>query len=391
MTISLERPQLDDLEKVLGAGISSLDISAEERAKVVARYNSLGQTLNEHWAESTAENRVYVQGSFALGTVTRRIHRNDDVDIDLVVVRGIQTSSTTQVALKADAGTGLRKFVAASHPKALLAESERCWTLEYPGMHMDVLPAVPDASSERGSDDGILITDHDVRSWLRSDPLGYANWFRDVARKEVMAKEAFLAERGVDVVDVPEWTRKTTLQLAVQALKRHRDIYFTGRLDHRPSSIIITTLAAHAYQLDQLGGNLFDVMRAIATNLVDHIEVINGQHVIANPVMPEENFADCWASEPWRASALFEWADAVSQDISGIAARSGNDNVLKGIRMVLGEHAALAGARALSYPHVEARRSGILRAQNGLGTLTVTGPASSTRPVKDHTFHGGRM
>ena len=64
MTISLERPQLDDLEKVLGAGISSLDISAEERAQVVSRYNSLGQTLSEHWAESTAENAVYVQGSF---------------------------------------------------------------------------------------------------------------------------------------------------------------------------------------------------------------------------------------------------------------------------------------------------------------------------------------
>lgn len=388
MTISLERAGLHDLEKVLGAGISTLDITEEERAQVIARYGSLGETLNEHWSESTAENRVYVQGSFALGTVTRKIHRYDDVDIDLVVVRGIQTSSTTQAALKADTGAGLRKFVASSQPKALLDESERCWTLEYPGMHMDVLPAVPDTSPERGSDDGILITDHDVRSWLRSDPLGYANWFRQVALEEVLAKEAFLAERGVDVADVPAWTRKTTLQLAVQALKRHRDIYFTGRLGERPSSIIITTLAAHAYQP---GGNLFDVMRAIAGGLVDHIQVINGQYVIANPVMQEENFADCWVSERWRAAALFEWAEAVSQDISGIAARSGNDNVLKGVRMVLGESAALAGARALSYPHVQARRSGALRAQNGLGTLAVTGPVSSTRPVKDHTFHGGRM
>lgn len=388
MTISLERTKLDDLDKVLGAGISSLDITEEERAQVVARYESLGQTLNEHWSESTADNRVYVQGSFALGTVTRKIHRNDDVDIDLVVVRGIQTSSTTQAELKADTGSGLRKFVASSRPKALLEESERCWTLKYPGMHMDVLPAVPDASSQRGSDDGILITDHDVRLWLRSDPLGYADWFRKVALKEVLAKEAFLAERGVDVADVPEWTRKTSLQLAVQTLKRHRDIYFTGRLDERPSSVIITTLAAHAYQP---GGNLFDVLRTIASNLVDHIERSNGQHVIANPVMLEENFADCWISEPWRAAALFEWAEAVSQDINGIAARSGNDNVLKGVRTVLGENAALAGARALSYPHVAARRSGTLRAHHGSGTLAVGGPATATRPVRDHTFHGGRM
>lgn len=387
MTISLDRAGLHDLEKVLGAGISSLDITEKERAQVIARYEGVGQTLDEHWSDSTAANKVYVQGSFALGTVTRKIHRNDDVDIDLVVVRGIQRSSITQRDLKADTGAGLRKFAASSQPRAVLDESERCWTLEYPGMHLDVLPAIPDVSPERGSDDGILITDHDVRSWLQSDPLGYADWFRKVALEEVLAKEAFLAERGgVDVADVPSWTRKTTLQLAVQALKRHRDIYFTGRLDERPSSVIITTLAARAYRP---GGNLFDVMSAIASGLVDHIEVIDGHYVIANPVLLEENFADCWVREPWRASALFEWAEAVARDINGIAAQAGNDNVLKGVRLVLGENAALAGARALSRPHVDARRSGQLRTQNGFGTLTTAGAASATRLVRDHNFHGG--
>lgn len=386
MTIALESAAVHDLEKVLGASISTLDITEKERAQVIARYENVGETLDEHWSGSTAVNRVYVQGSFALGTVTRKFHRNDDVDIDLVVVRGIQSSSTTQGELKADTGVGLRKFAASSEPRPALEESERCWTLEYPGMHLDVLPAIPDASAERGSDEGILITDHDVRSWLRSDPLGYAKWFGQVALEEVRAEEALLAKRGVDVADVPTWRRKTRLQLAVQALKRHRDIYFTGRLDKRPSSVIITTLAARAYQP---GGNLFDVLRAIASNLLDQVQVIDGQYVVANPVMPEENFADCWAREPWRAAALVEWADAVARDINAIAARAGNDQVLKGVRMVLGENAALAGAQALSRPHVDARRSGQLRAQNGSGTLAVGGPAMATRPVRDHNFYGG--
>lgn len=388
MTISLERTGFRDLEKVLGTGISTLDITAKEKAQVTSRYESVGAILNEHWADSTADNQVYVQGSFALGTMTRKFHRNDDVDIDLVVLRGIQASSTTQFDLKEDTGAGLRKFVATSQAKASLVESERCWTLEYPGMHMDILPAVPDTSPERGSDDGILITDHDVRSWQRSDPRGYAAWFKQVAREEVMLKEALLAKRGVDVDAVPDWTRKTTLQLAVQALKRHRDIYFTDRLDQRPSSIVITTLAARAYQR---GENLFEVLQGISGSFVEHIQVINGQYVVANPVMPEENFADCWANERWRAAAMFEWAEAVSRDINAIAARSGNDNVLKGVRVVLGENAALAGARALSNPLVEARQSGNLRAQNGTGTLAIAGAATTTRPVRNHTFHGGRM
>lgn len=388
MTISLERAEVHDLEKVLGAGIATLDITEKERAQVLARYEGVGQTLNEHWSESTADNRVYVQGSFALGTVTRKVHRNDDVDIDLVVVRGIHSSSTTQADLKTDTGAGLRKFAVSSDPRAGLEESERCWTLEYPGMHLDVLPAIPDLSAGPGSEDGILITDHDVRTWLRSNPLGFAKWFNDAALEEVLAKEAFLAERGVDVADVPTWTRKTTLQLAVQALKRHRDLYFTGRLDKRPSSIIITTLAAHAYQPD---GNLFDVLRGIAGRLLDHVEVMGGKYVVANPVMPEENFADSWGNEPWRAAALSEWAEAVNQNINGIASRAGTEHVLKGVQMVLGQKAALAGAEALSRPHIDARRSGLLRVQNGTGALMVGGPAGATRPVKDHNFHGGSM
>ncbi|MFJ4286844.1 nucleotidyltransferase [Paenarthrobacter nicotinovorans] len=388
MTISLERTGFGDLERVLGAGISTLDITEKEKAQVTSRYQALGETLNAHWADSTADNRVYVQGSFALGTMTRRIHRKDDVDIDIVVLRGIQASSTTQVELKQDTGSGLRKFLTASQANASLVESERCWTLEYPGMHMDVLPAVPDTSPERGSDDGILITDHDVRSWQRSDPRGYALWFKQVTIEEVLLKEALLAKRGVDVDAVPDWTRKTTLQLAVQALKRHRDIYFTGRLHERPSSIVITTLAARAYQP---GDNLFDVLQGIAGSIATHIQVINGQYVVANPVMPEENFADCWANERWRATAMFEWAEAVSRDINAIASRHGNDNVLKGVQMVLGENAAIAAARALSKPLFEARQSGGLRAQHGAATLAVAGHASTTRPVRRHDFHGGRV
>jgi hypothetical protein len=51
-----------------------------------------------------------------------------------------------------------------------------------------------------------------------------------------------------NIEDVPEWRVKTPLQRAVQLLKRHRDVYFAGDYENRPISIIITTLAAHAYK-----------------------------------------------------------------------------------------------------------------------------------------------
>ena len=124
-------------------------------------------------------------------------------------------------------------------------EGKRCWTLHYLGFHLDVLPALPNLSAP--SDSAIIITDTEVLRWQFSNPIAYADWFHGVMAKEMEDKLKVIAKR-MDIAQVPDWQVKTTLQQTVQALKRHRDIYFTDHLDQRPASIIITTLAAHAYR-----------------------------------------------------------------------------------------------------------------------------------------------
>ena len=63
---------------------------------------------------------------------------------------------------------------------------------------------------------------------------------------------------------VPKYqSNKTPLQRAVQILKRHRDIMFAGDED-KPVSIIITTLAAKAYQGDVSD---FDVAKEMITSV----------------------------------------------------------------------------------------------------------------------------
>jgi len=59
-------------------------------------------------------------------------------------------------------------------------------------------------------------------------------------RRAALAKDAQL-----NVEDVPEWQIKTPLQIAVQILKRHRDIYFKtiatpGTSDHRTVGRILS-------------------------------------------------------------------------------------------------------------------------------------------------------
>lgn len=377
------------LSEMLGAGIGSLDISRRERELVVARYELLGSVLDSYWRDSYLDNEAYPQGSFALGTVTRRIHRNDEIDIDLVVVRGLEKCSTTQAELKRDTGQGLCDF--ARHPDAggpRLSESDRCWSLEYSGMHIDVLPAIPDGHTETG----IEITDKNIVRWQPSNPKGFAKWFNDVGHPEWAERQWRLKMSGVDVADVPDWRQKTNLQLAVQALKRHRDIYFADRLHRRPTSIVITTLAALAYErasVDVAGEELYEALRVIAEGLDDGVERVNGLWIIENPAMPGENFADYWVHERWRASDLFEWTAAVRQTISGMPDGLGSDGVLNRIGDAFGGNVKVASARAISEPILTARQSGQLSYGAGSGIL---GSASTAaRPVRPHTFHGGKL
>jgi len=382
------RTSLGDLDHVLGAGLASLDITLAERHLAVGRYRALGRTLDRHWETMRGDNCVSPQGSFLLGTVTRRIHRDDDIDIDCVVLKDVAKTSVTQRDLKADVGAGVRKY-AASHDSSrpLVSESDRCWTLSWPGMHLDALPAVPNGGT---GGTGLLITDRHLRAWLPSDPAGYATWFRDRMSHELLNERTILAKK-LQVDDVPDWKVKTTLQQSVQALKRHRDLYFADNLDERPSSIIITTLAAHAYPGP---GELYDVLRTVSAHMPNHLEGRPGQWRLSNPVQDQENFADYWAVDPRRADRFFEWIGVAAADFRSIGARSGLDIAVSRIQEAFGPRVALAASAAVSEATVHARRAGELRMAGATGLLSVASRAhassSSTRMVKDHNFHGGK-
>lgn len=160
-----------------------------------------------------------------------------------------------------------------------------------------------------------------------------------------MAGALRIAEsRQMDVEHLPQRVFKTTLQRTVQALKRHRDIYFTGDLGNRPASIIITTLAALSYEP---GGDLFGVLRHVVGHMADHIEISFGRYVIANPVEEKENFADRWAWHPIRARRFFQWLEAAQHDFAEIGNARHSDDLLGRTALALGKKAADAAQHAI--------------------------------------------
>ena len=174
--------------------------------------------------------------------------------------------------------------------------------------------------------------------WQLSNPIAYADWFHKVMAKEIEEKLKVVAKR-MDVADVPAWQVKTTLQRTVQALKRHRDLYFTDALDLRPASIIITTLAAHAYRGN--GGDLYEVLDDITDRMPSFVRVDGQRHIVANPVEPRENFTDRWHGKPERAEAFFRWIEQAKTDFDGLAlAGSGLDTVISKMASVFGDNPA---------------------------------------------------
>lgn len=122
----------------------------------------------------------------------------------------------------------------------------------------------------------------------------------------IRLSEARAIGKRMDVADVPAWTVKTTLQRTVQALKRHRDLFFADRPKDRPASIIITTLAGMAYST---GGSIYEVLTDVTAKMPGLVERRDGVYWVENPVHPEESFADRWRRHPGRDRRFFEWME----------------------------------------------------------------------------------
>lgn len=333
--------------QLLEAIAEELNIPESYFKQAVERYESIGEWL-ERDKSRVAQFRpeIYPQGSFRLGTVIRPISDRDEYDLDLVSELSLDKGTVTQQMLKNLVGQEIKSYAHAKNIKSPVKEGKRCWTLDYSDVvqfHIDILPAIPDAEmfkqlleenkqllEEKGDipsnwlDLAIAITDNTHHNydridfeWPRSNPRGYAEWFRSCMKTRFdIIRIAYLMERQVE--DVPDYKIKTPLQQSIQICKRHRDIWFEENKLHyhekaKPISIIPTTLAARAYDNE---ADLQEALWNIVSNMHKHIERdINGAACILNPVDPLENFADKWREDPIREKCFQDWLEQLQEDL----------------------------------------------------------------------------
>lgn len=325
-----------------------LDISETNYKKAVDSYTAVGKYLLKELGDGT---KVYPQGSFLYGTVTRPYFKGKDVEYDIDLVCEYEPLPDTADKCKNSCGDALK---ASEIYEKLLKDKEgrRCWTLEYAkideiNFHIDILPSkhveeeriqeiIENGVAMQYAQTAIMITTKtdDGYKWDESNPKGYKAWLDDITSVYMQEKRA-LFEASVERVP-GQYESKTAVHRVIQILKRHRDIRFdkANMNDIKPISMIITTLAARVAEANtDKSISTFELLKIVIKS-ADRIKALNeqqrfdafektfiikkenGEWEILNPVNPEENFADKWHENgAKKARAFFQWVDWLKQDL----------------------------------------------------------------------------
>lgn len=332
-------PKLELLLEEIG---TALDLSEAQYAAVVDRYEAVARHLSKDDSLLKDFNPdIMPQGSFLLGTMIKPILEDDELDVDIVCRLRSKRTHWAQFHLKQEVGEQIKKDD--RYENMLDKEGRRCWTLLYAEdtkFHLDILPSVvsedhfsllerrfTDLSSNDIEALSIRITDKtlpnyktdtNLQNWLKSNPFGYAAWFND--RKMTTEKRRNIP-LNESIKPLPRYEKKKEpLQRVIQILKRHRDIMFGGD-EHKPISIIITTLAAKSYRGET---SIFDALINILSSMENHIKYIfSHEHQkkiawIENPVNDTENFADKWADTPQKEEYFYLWINKAKEDFATV-------------------------------------------------------------------------
>lgn len=353
-------------DQILTELAQSLDIPDTAYEAAQSRYHDLGEWLRDDSKAKSAQFKPLVspQGSFRLGTVTKPWKR-DEYDLALAcnLQAGIGTETFTQYQLKQLVGNDLSAYRAERRIQDKLEEKHRCWRLRYQdhlNFHLDAVPCIPHTEHVRKNIEqrmiqagtsaslaqdvaalAVAITDDRHRSYQRiandwdvSNPEGFARWFES----RMKLAHALLESRAIQakvgrIEELPVFRWKTPLQTAIQILKRHRDVMYEHEPDRKPISIIITTLAAQAYQGE------VDLAAALG-QILSNMHVNPSEPRVPNPVNPQEDFADRWKTPEGRRLQLEDnfvvWLGKAKHDLTTIFFPSDYDVVREQVQKRFG-------------------------------------------------------
>lgn len=339
--------------------LNKLELSQEELASAKRRYEALGRHVAAKLGMSDTDAHVFVQGSMRTQTtVSPRGNQNFDLDV-VVKLTGPRAQGITDSERFFQAfGSALKGIQGAGDPRP----KRRCWRLNYPGepFYFDVTPALPNSLSL-----GLVATDLRVRDpdtiWSPSNPEEFADWFCKIADKRFAFSRGLL-ERAIkadtQVTPIPDTPIgiDDILRRGIQLIKLHRDNYYwekTDRKEAMPISVILVTLAGHAYNHMVTHertsySSPIEVLLELVDRMPSGIGFDGRYYSVPNPVLPSENFADRWNSDKERRAQEFSiWHKQLASDLEALFTEGYSKKSEARIRSVFGQYGVEAWKASL--------------------------------------------
>jgi hypothetical protein len=364
------------LDAILDHLVEAVQLTATQRADAEGKYNAVGGWLHaENSRMRVFDPQIFAQGSLRIDTTVKPLAR-EEFDLDLVCELAASDALTPGGAYEllwsrmSEHGTY----------RELIERCPRCIRINYAGdFHLDIVPAIPDPV-DGGT--ALLIPDRDLQSWHPSNPKGYAVWFEDMARLPILEKKHTLGAT-IEPLRAPEpAATKAPLKLAVQLLKRWRDVAFGARQEAPPPSIVLTTIAGRVYGKER---HVTDALSAILSGTLSCS--YRSLSALTNPANPREFICERWLAAPGAYDAFCEELTQFAAAWQTLVQHGTFPAVGTDLMRLFGETPVRRALKAYAATFTKAREDGSLRAVSKTGTL-VTGGATQGLRVPNHTFFG---
>jgi hypothetical protein len=340
------KAELAQWSQLIGTLLQRLELSAVEKEKAEDAYSDLANSIARKIGLTRTDIEVIPQGSMRTQTtISPRGNAKFDLDVIIKILSGPLTTLKPDEMFKrfGPALTGNEQETGDPKPK------RRCWRLDYPGQsfYFDVTPAIVDPLRSMGT--LLKVRDPDT-GWTPSNPEDFADWFCERAALR-FPFQAIKVDRGIqahgNVEPLPDGAigLDDILRRSVQLMKLHRDNFYWSvdqRKDFAPISVIIVTLATHAYQhLHDTQATSFDspleVLLAVVERMPEHIERNGVAFRVENPRLPRENFADRWNTDNGvRYGEFLRWHKALVNDLEALLHQKRSGATEDRIRKVFG-------------------------------------------------------
>jgi hypothetical protein len=364
--------QLDDL---LARICSKLQISTTQFRLAEGRYHTIGDWLAVDGSQlAIYKPEIYAQGSLRIGTTVKPLFA-EEYDLDLVCEMKASTLLfPNPVDLLNLVEARLRQH---DIYKTMLERKNRCIRINYANeFHLDILPACPDSASGATC---VLVPDRAAQSWKHTNPRGYAKWF-DRISQDIQVKAIRLAEPLPNQVAAEDMV---VLKLAVQLLKRWRDLVFARNLELAPISIVLTTLAGNHYSRQD---SVNDALLAILDGIVASLPT-QGRLVVRNPSNSKEDLSERWDRHPEAYRAFVKEISHFASQWRQLNTHQGIPQIATLLEQLFGESLAknVIGEQA-EFMEAE-RKAGRLAVGASGGAIVSTWTPHST-PIRRNTFYG---